>query len=51
MDEPCTYPDRARMSLEAIGIDVIKLLDKFGLDSEFHPDRITWTGCILYIVE
>lgn len=48
MDEPCQYPDRARMSLEAIGIDVIKLLDKFGLDSEFHPDRITWTGCILY---
>jgi len=48
MDEPCPYPDRARMSLEAIGIDVIKLLDKLGLDSEFHPDRITWTGCILY---
>ncbi len=47
-DKPCRHPDRARMSLEAIGIDVVGLLNKLGLDSQFHPDRITWTGCILY---
>lgn len=47
-DKPCRHPDQARMSLEAIGIDVVGLLDKLGLDSKFHKDRITWTGCILY---
>jgi len=45
--EPCLYPDKARMSIEAIGVDVLGLLDKFGLDNKFHPDKITWTGCIL----
>ena len=47
-DEPCPYPDKARLSLEAIAIDVLALLDKFGLDNNFHEGRITWTGCILY---
>ncbi len=47
-DKPCRHPDKARMSLEAIGIDVVSLLNKLGLDSNFHKDRITWTGCILY---
>jgi len=47
-DKPCRHPDKARMSLEAIGIDVVNLLDTLGLDSNFHQDRITWTGCILY---
>ena len=47
-NKPCRHPDKSRMSLEAAGIDVIALLDKLDLDSEFHPDRITWTGCILY---
>ncbi len=46
--EPCIYPDKARMSLEAIAVDVVGLLDKFGLDSKFHADKITWTGCILF---
>ncbi len=46
-DRPCLYPDKARGSLESIAIDVLDLLDKFGLDNKFYPDRITWTGCIL----
>jgi predicted metal-binding protein len=46
--KPCKHPDKSRISLEAIGIDVVGLLDKLGLDSGFHPDRITWTGCVLY---
>lgn len=45
--EPCLYPDKARTSLEAIAVDVLGLLDKFGLDSKFHADKITWTGCVL----
>ena len=47
-NKPCRHPDKARMSLEAIGIDVVGLLDNLGLDSEFRGDRITWTGCVLY---
>lgn len=46
--EPCPYPERARMSLEAIGVDVLGLADKLGLDSEFHKDKIVWTGCVLF---
>ena len=48
LGEPCLYPDKARMSLESIAIDVLALLDRFGLDCSFYPDRIIWTGCILF---
>jgi predicted metal-binding protein len=47
ISKPCLYPDKARMSLEAIAVDVIGLLEKFGLDGKFHADKITWTGCVL----
>lgn len=46
--KPCRHPEKARMSLEAAGVDVIGLLDRLGIDSEFRKDRITWTGCVLY---
>jgi predicted metal-binding protein len=46
--EPCPEPDRARPSLEALGVDVMALLAGFGLDNRFHPDRVTWTGCVLF---
>ncbi len=46
-NEPCCNPDKARMSLEGIAVDVGDLLNKLGLDSGFHKDKITWTGCIL----
>jgi predicted metal-binding protein len=45
--EPCPDPARARPSLEALAVDVIALLARLGLDNRFHPDRITWTGCVL----
>lgn len=48
VDEPCADPDRARTSLESLGIDVLALLATLGLENEFRPDRITWTGCILF---
>ena len=44
----CVFPDRARTSLEAIGIKVSEILNKAGLDAGFHPDRITWTGCVFF---
>jgi predicted metal-binding protein len=46
--DPCPYPDKARTSLESLAINVVGLLEKFSLDRDFHPDRITWTGCILF---
>lgn len=45
---PCPYTDRARTSLESLAIDVLSLLDDFGLDNAFRADRITWTGCVLF---
>ena len=41
------YPDKARMSMEAIGIDVLGLEKELGLDNKFYDDKINWTGCIL----
>ena len=46
--EPCPYPEKARPSLESLAVNVLALLDGLGLDSRFHPDRITWTGCVLF---
>jgi predicted metal-binding protein len=46
--EPCPYPAKARMSLESIAVDVMALLERFGLEGEFKPDRIKWTGCLLF---
>lgn len=46
-NKPCKNPNMARPSLEALGIDVQKLLDNFGLDNNFYSDKILWTGCVL----
>lgn len=45
---PCPYPQQARTSLSSIAVDVMALLDRFGLDNRFHPDKITWTGCLVF---
>lgn len=46
--KPCPYPEKARPSLESLAIAIIPLLETLGLDAEFHSDKITWTGCILF---
>lgn len=46
-DEPCEYPDEARASMEAFAIDVVGLLKKLNLDTEFRDDKVTWTGIVL----
>ena len=45
---PCVHPDKARSSVEALGIDVALLLRSLGLDYQFHADKVTWTGCVIY---
>ena len=48
LEKPCPYPEKARPSLESLGIDLISLLRRLGLDTKFHSNKITWTGCILF---
>ena len=45
---PCAYPDKARNSLESIGVRVLALARKLHMDAEFHDDKIVWTGCVLW---
>jgi predicted metal-binding protein len=46
--DPCPHQDKARTSLESLAVNVVGLLDKFSLDCNFRPDKVTWTGCILF---
>lgn len=43
----CTNKDKARPSMEAMGIDVIKTCKNAGLDIEFVKGEVTWTALIL----
>jgi hypothetical protein len=36
------------MSLESIAVDVMALLERLGIEGEFRPDRIKWTGCVMF---
>ena len=45
--EPCRHPAEARISMEGLGVDVLDLLERAGLDPAFHPDRVAWVGCLL----
>ncbi|WP_054871434.1 DUF2284 domain-containing protein [Caloranaerobacter sp. TR13] len=43
----CNYPNKARPSLEAMGIDVINTCKKIGINIEFRKDEVTWVGLLL----
>jgi predicted metal-binding protein len=45
---PCPHPEKARPSLESLGVSVSALLATLNLDAGFNPDRVTWTGCLLF---
>eukprot|EP00727_Mastigamoeba_balamuthi_P008211 m51a1_g4010 hypothetical protein (349) ;mRNA; f:554983-556698 len=44
----CRCPQRARPSLEALGVDVNELLGVLKLERAFSPDRVLWSGAILW---
>ena len=44
----CPRPEDAHPSLEALGVDVMGLLERLGWDTAFHPDRVTWVGALLW---
>ena len=46
--EPCEYPEKARVSMEALAIDVVSLLNRLNLDNKFRNNRISWTGAVLF---
>jgi len=48
--QPCPQPDKARPSLESMGIAIMAMLETLSLDAEFSSDRVTWTGCVLFNV-
>ncbi|MDY0003119.1 MAG: DUF2284 domain-containing protein [Polyangia bacterium] len=48
---PCLRPELARPSVEALGVDVMAMLDAVGWDGAFLPDRLTWTGAILFLAD
>jgi len=46
--EACRHPFRARPSMQALGIDVIKTSKKAGLPVELSSSaRVRWTGLLL----
>lgn len=48
LSKPCPFPNDARTSLEAIGIDVQALLIHLNQDPGFSPNKVTWSGCVLF---
>jgi predicted metal-binding protein len=43
----CVRREKARPSMEAMGIDVLKTCEKAGLKIAFMPGKVVWTGMIL----
>lgn len=43
----CIHPNRARTSLEAIGVNVVETVEKKGIEIVFGTNKITWIGVVL----
>ena len=43
----CLHRERARPSMEAMGIDVLSTCKKVGMEIVFVPGEVVWTGLIL----
>ena len=46
-DEPCRFPDRMEVSMEASGLLVSKVCKDNGLAYNYGPDKIAFTSCFL----
>ena len=47
-DDPCRFPDRKNVSVEACGINVSVLCAKCGLEYIHGPNTVTNTGVVLF---
>lgn len=43
----CLYAEKARPSMEAMGIDVLTTCKKVDMKVEFSPEEVIWTGLVL----
>lgn len=43
----CIKREKARPSMEAVGIDVLSTLNKAGMKVDFSPDSVIWSGMVL----
>ncbi|MDD4569357.1 MAG: DUF2284 domain-containing protein [Tepidanaerobacteraceae bacterium] len=43
----CLHRDKARPSMEAMGIDVLSTCKNLGMEVAFSPDKVIWTGMTL----
>ena len=47
-DEPCRFPDRMEVSMEACGLFVSKVCTDNGLAYNYGPNKIAFTSCFLF---
>jgi predicted metal-binding protein len=46
--EPCRFPEKALVSMEACGIDVMKLLKDYGVPYRHGTETVAYVGLILF---
>ncbi|MDN5332595.1 MAG: hypothetical protein PWP45_1820 [Tepidanaerobacteraceae bacterium] len=46
-EDACVRREKARPSMEALGIDVFKTCKNAGLEIAFAPGKVVWTGMVL----
>lgn len=49
-DEPCRFPDKAMISMEAYGLLVCDTCKNSGMKYSYGPHTVTFTSCVLYNV-
>lgn len=47
-DEPCRFPDRSFSSMEAFGLYVAAVCKKNGVEYNYGPGKMCYSGCFLY---
>lgn len=47
-DEPCRFPDKCLSSMEAFGLYVADVCKKNGVDYNYGPGKMCYSGCFLY---
>ena len=47
-DEPCRFPDKSMSSMEAFGLYVADVCRKNGVDYNYGPGKMCYSGCFLY---
>ena len=47
-DAPCRFPDKSMSSMEAFGLYVADVCRKNGVDYNYGPGKMCYSGCFLY---